>query len=102
MDETEYVKQFKKKYHTYSVSNILREAAIMIPVLVFSVGVTSGFSWKLIVFAILSSLLFRIFQITLQRYLYKRGYSKIPPQSKYSNKSYKQIQEEKASKSKDV
>jgi hypothetical protein len=44
MDETEYVKQFKKKYHTYSVSNILREAAIMIPVLVFSVGVTSGFS----------------------------------------------------------
>ena len=97
---------YNERFLVYSLKNIARGALFMFIVFLISTGISEGFqslfTWERILFAFIASLGFGFLQITLQRYLHKRGEMKIPQPPKYSNKSYKEIQEEKASKSKDV
>ena len=88
--------KFKNKYLTYSAKNILREAAFMFIVLCISAALGSEMTWKYASFNGLASILYGVGSIAIHRYFYKKGDMYIPPEPKFSTKTWEEHQADKS------
>lgn len=94
------IEKFRKRYLEYSVKNVLRQSSFMFVVFLITTFRTD-YLWLGVLFAAVASLVFGFGSIALQRYWFKKNKLHIPPEPKYSIKTYKEHQAEREALQKD-
>lgn len=98
---TEAIEKFRQRYLEYSVKNVLWDMAFMSVVLSISIFYNGNITWKGVLFIIVASAGYSLGNTALQRYLHRKGKLHIPPQPKYSTKTYQEHQADREAQQKD-
>ena len=87
----EDIQRYKARYLDFTFKNVLKEALFMFLILIVTTFLSNQEVtwWKLIVFCLLSSVVYSIATIALYRYLFKRGKFYVHPSAMYSFSRWK-------------
>ena len=85
-------------HHAYTPKTILRESLFMFTIFFIQISYSHGFAWGKLGLSLLFSVAAGFGHIAFHRIGISKGWIKIPPQPKYSLKTYAEHQADKAAK----
>jgi hypothetical protein len=98
---TEALEKFRQRHLKYAVGNILKDCVTMGPILGFAVLYNHEITWQGVLYVIVATIGYSLFTTSLHRYLHRKDKLHIPPEPKYSTKTYQEHKADREAKHKD-
>ena len=96
--KSQEIQDYIDNHHTYTPKIILREFLFMFFLLSSQLFFLNTFTWLKLLYCFLLSVVSAFGFIAFQRFFVIKGWTSIPPQPKYSTKTYVEHQADKAAK----